>query len=147
MPQTAVLLTRSRGQERFWLCRLYLCASVLFALGVGLYDPTSQHSQGLNVRTVGGCMAVVYLLSACIVGLVDTIGHDLLGARLCMFRNLRRFRFLWLMALATGLTILILIDVRWGYADTVAMRYGIDATVASLIAALDLRERMRQTQQ
>lgn len=146
MPQTAVLLIR-REKARYWLCRLYLCASVIFAMSVGLYDPTSQHSQGLNIQTFGGCLAVTYLFAACAIGLIDTIGHDLLGVRLCMFRNLRRFRFLWLMALATGLMILILVDVRWGYPDPVALRYAIDAIVASAIAVLDLRERMRQSPQ
>lgn len=139
-----IVLLKRRVMPRYWLCRLYLCASVMFAMGVGLYDPTSQHSQGLNLATFGGCVALTYLFSACIIGLVDTIGHDLLGVRQCMFRNLRRFRFLWLMALAMGLMMLILVDVRWGYPDPVAMRYAIDAIVAFTIAVLDLRDRATQ---
>jgi hypothetical protein len=129
------------ASPRFWLCRLYLCASVVVVAGLGAFDSTSQHSYALDASGAGGVTASAFLLWFCFLGVTDTIGHDLLGLRSCVFLHIRRFRFMWLMGLAIGLTALILANVRWGYVDMVIIRYALDAAVAIALAASDLRTR------
>lgn len=131
----------SNTPPRFWLCRLYLCASVVVVACLGAFDPTSQHSYVLDASGAGGITASAFLLWFCILGAADTIGHDLLGLRSCVFLHIRRFRFMWLMGLAIGLTALILANVRWGHVDMVIVRYALDAVVATALAASDLRTR------
>lgn len=126
---------------RFWLCRLYLCASVALVAATGIFDPNSAHSYVLDTSNPGGASASAFLLWFCLLGVVDTIGHDLLRLRLCVFLHIRRFRFLWLMGLAIGLTALILVNVRWGFADMVVARYALDAAIAIALAVSDLRTR------
>lgn len=128
-------------KPRFWLCRLYLCASVIVVACIGLFDADSQHSFVLDASGSGGATASTFLLWFCALGLADTIGHDLLRQRLCVFQHIRRFRFLWLMGLAIGLTTLILTNVRWGYVDMVVVRYALDAVFAIVLAVSDLRTR------
>lgn len=125
-------------RERFWMCRLYICISALLAVGVGIFDPESQHHiNGLNAESFNGKAAVVSLASCAIWGLLDTIGHDLLGLRQCAFRQLRRFRYLWLMGLVIGLMGLIYQNIQSGYVMSVVLRYGLDAMFALAIACLD----------
>lgn len=123
---------------RFWLTRVYVCASVLVTAAMGASEPAHKT---LNIDTFGGVAAIGCLAAFGIAGLLDTIGHDLLGRRECTFQKLRRFRFLWLMGLATGLTALLLPAARWGAAEPTLARYALDAIAALVLAALDIQTR------
>jgi hypothetical protein len=125
-------------RERFWLCRLYVCLSVLLAVVLGWTDPDSQHYiNGLNYETLNGRAASVSLAFCAIWGVLDTIFHDLLKARACIFTQIRRFRYLWLMGLVIGLTALIHQNLVSGYVMPVILRYGLDAMFALFIACRD----------
>lgn len=126
---------------RFWFTRLYLCLSVLISAVVGVVNEAGA----FNVSNLGGAAAATCLLWFCAVGLVDTIGHDLMGRRECTFKKLRRFRFLWLMAMAIGLTALTLEGARWGAVDWEMTRYVLDAAVSLALAALDIQTRRAAT--
>lgn len=126
---------------RFWLTRLYLCLSVLVSAVVGA---ASSH-EAFSLHNLGGAAATTLLLWFCAVGLIDTIGHDLMGRRECLFKKLRRFRFLWLMSMATGLIALTLENARWGMVDSEMLRYVLDAILASVLAALDIQVRRAAT--
>lgn len=128
-------------KHRFWLCRIYLCLSVMLVAGIGATDVGSAHHWAFDPTATSGAAAALFLFWFCILGLVDTIGHDLIGLRTCVFLNIRRFRFLWLMAMAVGLTTLILVNARWGVVDSTALRYALDASVALALAVSDLRTR------
>lgn len=131
-------------RERFWLCRLYLCGSILLAVAIGLIDPGSQHyMNGLNADSLNGKVSVLWLGAFAILEAIDTIGHDLLGIRTCTFRNLRRYRFLWLMVLVVGLTALIFQNAQWGSIEPVAWRYALDAMFALALVVLDIWTRRR----
>lgn len=123
---------------RFWLTRLYLCLSVAISVFIGSHEE-------FNVSHLGGAAATTFLLWFCAVGLVDTIGHDLMGRRECLFKKLRRFRFLWLMCMATGLVALTLENARWGVVDSEMLRYALDAILALVLAALDIQVRRAAT--
>lgn len=123
---------------RFWLTRVYVCASVLVTTAMGAAAPAYR---ALNLDTFGGISATLLLMVFGFAGLLDTIGHDLLGRRECTFQKLRRYRFLWLMGLATGLTALMLPAARWGAFEPTLARYALDAVVALSLAALDLQTR------
>jgi len=125
-------------RERFWLCRLYLCGSVLLSVVIGWTDPDSQHYiNGLNYETLNGRAASLSLAFCAILGLLDTIFHDLLKARACIFTQIRRFRYLWLMGLVIGLTALIHQNLVSGFVMPVIWRYGLDAIFALFIACRD----------
>lgn len=128
-------------EPRFWLCRIYLCLSVILVAAVGMTDPTSRHHWVFDPSMSGGAAAGVFLFWFSILGLVDTIGHDLIGLRTCVFQNIRRFRFLWLMALAIGLTALILVNTQWIVMESTTLRYALDASIAIALAVSDLRTR------
>lgn len=128
-------------QPRFWFCRIYTCLGVMVTAGIGLTDPTSKHHESLSADGAGGAVALLVLVGFSLITLVDTIAHDLLGARQCLFLNLRRFRFLWLMGMATGLVGLILVNVQEGVFEPVAWRYLLDASFATALAILDVKTR------
>jgi len=131
-------------RDRFWLCRLYLCSSVLLTVVIGLADPGSQHHiNGLNTESINGQVSVLWLGVVAILTAIDTIATDLLGVRTCTFRNLRRYRFLLLMVLAVGLTAMIFQTAQWGSIESVAWRYGLDAMFALGLVGLDLWTRRR----
>lgn len=125
------------SHSRFWLTRVYLCLSVAASVFVG-------HEE-FNVSHVGGAAAATLLLWCCGIGLADTIGHDLMGRRECLFKKLRRFRFLWLMSTAVGLVALTLENARWGVVDSDMLRYALDAALALVLAALDIQVRRSPT--
>lgn len=126
------------SHPRFWLTRLYVCASALTTVAMGLYEPSSLP---VNHETIGGISAILFLSVAGFVGLADTIGHDLMGRRECTFQKLRRFRFLWLMALATCLTAMLLPAARWSASDPTHARFALDALAALALAVLDIQTR------
>lgn len=130
-------------RPRFWLCRLYLCLSIMATAGIGLMDPTGKHYESLSSDGVGGAAAFTVLLCACLVGLTDTIGHDLMGFKKCTFHTLRRFRFLWLMVLAVGVLALAVPQVKWSGVEPVVIRYALDCLFAFWLAAADLLTRAR----
>lgn len=128
-------------KPRFWLCRLYACMGVMVTAGIGLSDPTSKHHESLTADGAGGAFALFVLVGFSLLTLIDTIAHDLFGARQCLFLNLRRFRFLWLMGMATGLLGLILVNVQSGEFEPVAWRYLLDASFATFLAVADVKTR------
>ena len=123
---------------RFWLTRLYVCTSVLVTAAMGAAEPAHKV---LNPDTFGGISAIMCLVAFGLAGLLDTIGHDLMGRRECTFTKLRRYRFFWLMGLATGLTALLLPAARWGAPEPTLARYALDAVAALVLAALDIQTR------
>lgn len=123
---------------RFWLTRVYMCASVLVTAAMGAYEP--EH-RVLNTDTLGGISAILCLVAFGFAGLLDTIGHDLMGRRECVFTQIRRYRYCWLMGLATGLTALLLPAARWGAAEPMLARYALDAVAALVLAVLDIQTR------
>lgn len=132
-----------RPHPRFWLCRIYLCLSVLATVGIGLADPSGKHYESMSGDGLGGAAAFAWLAGACIVGLVDTIGYDLLGSRRCIPTFLRRFRFLWLMVLAVGVLSLAVPQTKWSGVEPVVIRYALDCFFALACAIGDLATRVR----
>lgn len=129
------------NEPRFWLCRIYACLAVMVTAGIGLGDPTSQHHQSLTADGAGGALALLVLVGFSVTTLIDTIGYDLIGTRKCLFLTLRRFRFLWLMGMATGMAALVLVNVRWGDVEPVVLRYLLDGVMATWLAAMDIKTR------
>lgn len=133
----------SECRPRFWLCRIYVCMSVLTMSGIGLLDSNSQHHDSLNTDGMGGAAALTYLTAASLVGILDTIGHDLLGWRSWLALTIRRFRFLWCMALTVGMMALIFANVRWGDVQPLIARYALDASFALFVGVADIWTRRR----
>lgn len=130
-------------KPRFWLCRIYLCLSVLTTASIGLADPTGKHYESMSSDGVGGAGAFAWLAAACVVGLVDTIGYDLLRSRRCIPTFLRRFRFLWLMVLAVGVLSLAVPQTKWSGVEPVVFRYLLDCFFALACTIGDLTTRVR----
>ncbi len=118
--------------------------SVLTTAGIGLADPSGKHYESLTSDGMGGAAAFTVLLVACLTGLVDTIGYDLMGIKRWIFLTLRRFRFLWLMVLAVGVLALAVPQTRWSGVEPVVFRYLLDCAIAVWLAAADLMIRTRE---
>lgn len=130
-------------KPRFWLCRIYLCLSVLATAGIGLADPTGKHYESMSGDGMGGAAAFSVLVIAAVVGLLDTIGYDLLRLRRCIPNFLRRFRFLWLMVLAVGVLSLAVPQTKWSGVEPVVFRYLLDCFFALACTIGDLTTRAR----
>lgn len=127
-----------KERPRFTRTRIYLCLSVLLSVLIGVADDNSQHHYSINTTTLEGSSAFGLLLVAALLGLIDTIGHDLMGFRQCFFRNLCKLRFMWLIALAMSLVSLILQGTFYNDPNWSMARYALDAIFALSIAGSDL---------
>lgn len=130
----------SLSPDRFWLSRHYIALSTLVSVAIAKLSPGSLNAMDLEINGLAGDILVVILTVVASLLLVEAFSTAFVTG--VQINPLRRRRHTLLMMLAIGhLSMAYIIVVYAPFSATLALRFGLDAVVAVLVAFLDLFQR------
>lgn len=129
--------------DRFWLTRHYVALSTLASVVIAMASPGSLNAQALAQNGLYGWVLLGVLSVAALLLLVEAFTTAFVPG--VQINCLRSRRHTLLMVLAMGhLCMGFLVVMYAPESAALVVRFGLDATVASLVAFLDLFQRYRR---
>lgn len=129
--------------DRFWLTRHYVALSTMASVVIAVGSPGSLNARALAQNGAYGWALLMVLSAAAMLLLLEAFTTAFVPG--IQINALRRRRHTLLMVLAMGhLCMGFLIVMFSPDAAALVVRFGLDATVAALVAFLDLFQRYRR---
>ncbi len=129
---------------RKWLARLFVALNLIIGCVIVAEDESSLLFRVIESSGATGTIALWALLLVALVGVSDVVINDFLPERFVL-RWAQQYRHTIYMGMALGCLSMIFVVVKVHGPAAVLLHYGLVAFSASLIAVLDIRERIRES--
>lgn len=129
--------------DRFWLTRHYVALSTLASVVIAVASPGSLNARAIEVNGVYGWGLLVFIAAVAVLLLAEAATTAFVSG--VQINALRSRRHTLLMLLALGQLSMGFLIVTFAPASAaLVVRFGLDASIAAMVAFLDLFQRHKR---